>query len=438
MTEVGLLFLLVSAGLLLALPRPLAVVPLLLGTLYMPVAQSFEIAGANFPVVRLLVAVGMLRLMFRGEGPAGGWRLVDWMLVAWALLLMATSAFHTSEAWLYRAGIVWTELGVYLLFRTLMQDVGDIRRVFQFLCLMVVPLALLMLFEKQTGQNAFASLGAINPIALVRDGNIRATGPFSHPILAGTAATVCAGAALAVAGHARRQAALGLGAACAIVFACASSGPVMSVLCVLLGAAAWRVRDHMSLIRWTGLAAILILSAVMQDPVYFLMARIDITGGSQGYFRAQLIRSAIEHLPEWWMAGTDYTRHWMSSGVYANERHTDITNHYIGMGVLGGLPLMSVLIAILVFSFRDVGRALRSTSHSSKSDLFLIWMLGASLFSLAWTFMSISLFDQSVIFFYLLLASIQSSLQGCNSPAPNTETAEGSADYRGREAGLSL
>ena len=53
----------------------------------------------------------------------------------------------------------------------------------------------------------------------------------------------------------------------------------------------------------------------MEDPIYFLMARIDISGGSQGYFRAQLIRSLIDHLSEWWLAGKDYTRHWMASGI---------------------------------------------------------------------------------------------------------------------------
>ncbi len=64
------------------------------------------------------------------------------------------------------------------------------------------------------------------------------------------------------------------------------------------------------------------------------MARIDIIGGSQGYYRAQLIRSSLEHLSEWWATGTDYTRHWMSSGIYANNRHTDITNHFLAMGVM--------------------------------------------------------------------------------------------------------
>ena len=66
------------------------------------------------------------------------------------------------------------------------------------------------------------------------------------------------------------------------------------------------------------------------------------------YHRAALIESAIKHLDEWWLAGTDYTRHWMPSGIPANENHTDLTNHYIAMGVMGGLLLLLLFIWLLL------------------------------------------------------------------------------------------
>ena len=138
----------------------------------------------------------------------------------------------------------------------------------------------------------------------------------------------------------RKLALIGLAATGGIVFASGSSGPVMTTLSVLFALALWRIRGHLRVVRWFVVIFLIILNFIMNDPVYFLMARIDITGGSTGYFRAQLIRSAIEHLNEWWLAGTDYTRHWMVTGVAASADHTDITNHYLAMGVVGGLPLI--------------------------------------------------------------------------------------------------
>ncbi len=98
----------------------------------------------------------------------------------------------------------------------------------------------------------------------------------------------------------------------------------------------------------------------------------------------------------------------MASGNFANERHTDITNHFLGMGVLGGFPLMLTFVAILAYSFRDVGRAIQQRTAGAIDEHAFIWVLGTLLFGFFMNFWSISLFDQSVIFFYLCLAAIQS------------------------------
>jgi O-antigen ligase len=205
----------------------------------------------------------------------------------------------------------------------------------------------------------------------------------------------------------RTTALVGLCTAAAIVFASTSSGPIMMALFTCLGLLLWKVRQRLAVIRLAAVAAIVALQIVMNDPVYFLMARIDITGGSTGWHRAQLIRSSLEHLDEWWAVGTDYTRHWMPTGVQANAIHTDITNHFLAMGVMGGLPLMALFVATLWAAFRVVGRSVREIDRRGMPQReFLCWTLGAMLFGQAMNFWSISLFDQSVSFFYLVLASI--------------------------------
>jgi hypothetical protein len=204
----------------------------------------------------------------------------------------------------------------------------------------------------------------------------------------------------------RKHAWAGLFSTGMIIITSTSSGPIMMLLFILFGLAIWKIRTHLNTLRWLSVTAVFFLNAVMKDPVYFLMARIDISGGSTGWHRARLIQSSFEHLNEWWFAGTDYTRHWMPTGIPANSIHTDITNHLIAMGVMGGLPLMMLWIMVLVAAFGTVGRALRENADASTGHQFLIWLLGAILFGHVCNSFSISLYDQSVVFFYLILAGI--------------------------------
>ena len=146
----------------------------------------------------------------------------------------------------------------------------------------------------------------------------------------------------------------------------------------------------------------------MKAPVYYIIARINLVGGSTGWHRSALIESAFNHLQEWWFAGTDYTRHWMPTGVSWSPDHTDITNHYIQMGVIGGLPLMFLFIAILVKGFSFVGQTVGQSSDLPSETRFMVWALGSALFTHAATFISVSYFDQSYLFIYMTLAAIGS------------------------------
>lgn len=406
MNAIGIVFTLVASVYLFTLPRRSAATPLLIGAAYMTRGQVLEVGPASFTVMRILVTVGILRALLKRERIANGMNRVDRMLVLWAVLLIVNSVFHTSDAWLFRTGMVWTDLGCYFLFRIFVQDADDVRHIFKVLCVVLIPVAVLMLLEKLTGNNYFAALGGVNAVADLRDGHFRAQGPFAHAILAGTVGATCFPMALYLWKSHRKHALVGLFAAAGIVFASASSGPIMMVLFILFGFVLWKVRRCLRAVRWLALIVVIALGVVMKDPVYFLMARIDIAGGSTGWHRARLIQSSIEHLDEWWLAGTDYTRHWMPTGIHANAIHTDITNHVLTMGVMGGLPLMFLFIMTLVAAFCAVERALRENESASIEHLFLIWTLGAILFGHVMNFFSISLFDQSVVFFYLVLAAI--------------------------------
>ena len=435
MNAVGALVLVIASILMLTLPRRLAILPLLLAATYMTRGQFLEIGPAHFDIPRLLVVVGFLRIIARGEHLPDGLHGVDKLVLIWAAILIGMSAFHTSDAWVYRMGLVWAEVGCYFLFRIFLQDLQDVQRTFRFMCVALLPLAALMVIEKVTGHNPFGGLGGVVEYSLVRDGRVRAAGPFAHPILAGTVGAMAIGMGLALWKTSRGRAVAGLLSGAGIVGSATASGPIMTVLFIGVGLVAWRVRHRMRAIRWGIFTGIIALDIVMKDPVYFLMARIDISGGSQGYYRAQLVRSSLQHLSEWWATGTDYTRHWMSSGIYANDRMVDITNHFLAMGVMGGLLLMAVFIAIIVYSFRDVGRGLKQHAEAAIDQQFFIWMLGALLLGFVMTFWSISLFDQSVLYFYLCIAAIQSMVrQPRTMPIPLARVSMADSTPQGRVA----
>jgi hypothetical protein len=398
----GAVFSLIASVLLLSLPRRLAALPLLLGAAY--VTREAVLGPANLTVLRILVAVGVLRAILRGERSAGPMNTVDRLVIIWGIALIASSAFHTSDAWIYRLGIVWTDWGCYFLLRIFLRHWEDVTRVFKMTCVVLVPVALLMLVEKVSGHNPFSVLGGYEDV-IVRDGHIRARGPFAHPILAGTVGATCLPMAIYLWKSQRGYAWAGLFASLAIILSSTSSGPIMMAVFALLGLAMWKARTRLRGILRLAILGVIAIQFVMNDPVYFLMARIDIAGGSTGWYRARLIQSSFEHIGEWWLAGTDYTRHWMASGVYANTNHADITNHVLAMGVLGGLPLMLLFLAILAAAFLAVSRAIHDRKATPERRV-LAWTLGAVLFSHCVNFLSISLYDQSVFFFYLVLAAI--------------------------------
>ncbi|HOR69784.1 MAG TPA: hypothetical protein PLY00_00615 [Verrucomicrobiota bacterium] len=392
------------------LPRHWAALSLLAGASYMTLGQQIDVGPLSFTVIRILGLIGVVRVLIRREDIAGGVNALDKMIMVWGAWALFSSAFHEpkGEAFVFRLGLVYTAFAVYFLMRCLCRGVEDAVKIFQLTAVLLVPLALEMCLERVTGQNLFAVLGGVPEMAAVRGEEVRAQGPFAHPILAGVA-----GAAMlpVMIGLRHRHPVFGIVGAVAsavIVICCNSSGPLVSVGIALMGLLWYRWR-HRTRQLWILMAlGYVMLDIVMKAPAYFLIARIDLTGGSTGWHRAELIRSSIEHVNEWWFAGTDYTRHWMPHGVLWSEDHCDITNYYIRMGVIGGLPLMCLLVGIFAVAFKYVGDIVRWHVEGVGGERLFMWSLGVSLYTHAVTCISVSYFDQSVIYLYVTLAVVGS------------------------------
>jgi hypothetical protein len=410
----SILFIVANAALLFWLPSRWAAVPLLVGTCYMTLGQGIQVGPFHFPIIRLFIAFGLCRVILRGEPMAGGMNGMDWLMLLWSAWALVSSYFHNDPvtALIYRLGFVFNCCGIYILIRVFCRSIEDMKNVALSTAVLLMPIAAAMLYERYTAFNVFSFFGGVSAGSEIRLGEIRAQGPFSHSILAGTVGASCLPFMAGIWREHRRIAFVGIVSCLAMVAACASSGPILSSMAGIGALLLWRFRDRMRIVQWCAVLGYIALDMVMKAPAYYLIGRIDLTGGSTGWHRAALIESSLKHLNEWWLAGTDYTVHWMPTGLASSQYHTDITNHYIRLGVIGGAPLMMLYIAILAKGFAFVGRAVEQSSDSPSSSKFTVWAMGSALFVHAVTSISVSYFDQSIVFPYLILGCIGSLCYG--------------------------
>jgi hypothetical protein len=411
MNPLALLLFLACALALIAVPRKWAPVPLLLGCTYMTLGQGIELGPVSLPVYRMLLLVGVIRVITKGESLSGGFNLIDKLMIAWGAWVVFASFFHDPERAgpIYACGLVFNQTLIYFLIRIWCADLEEVSDVIRIVALLMVPIAIEMTIEKVTGRNSFAVFGGVPDYVMIREGKLRAQGPFRHPILAGTVGATCIPLFVGILKRHRLEAMAGIGAGVVIVFTSASSGPVMSLLAGAGALALWRFKDHLKALRGCAVLLYVGLMFVMAKPPYYLISRIDISGGSTGWHRAFLIEQTFSHLSEWWLLGTDETRHWMpNQGIAGDPHHTDITNYYIGYGVTGGLPAMLLVIWMLLVAFRWVGQIHDTRLAEWPSQSFMIWCFGACLFSHAVTSISVAYFDQSMLYFWLSVAVISS------------------------------
>jgi hypothetical protein len=430
MNGIALIFFLLNAAALLALPRRWAPLPLVLGTCYMTQGQGIVIGPFHFPVIRMLILVAFVRVLTRGERPAGGLNRLDWVMLAFGAAGLWTAMFV--QTLVGQLGRVYDTVGIYFLIRTFCRTIEDISHLLKLLALALAPVALEMVNEQLTGQNLFAVLGDVPQEVVSRAGRFRAQGPFRISILAGTVGAACIPFMIAIWRKYPMPAKIGLAACLLMTISSASSGPLMSAIVAIFALALWRWRHLTRQMRIAAVVAYIFLDIVMKAPAYYLIARIDLISSSTGFHRAELIHVAIEHLNEWWFAGTNYTRHWMPSGVSWSEDHCDITNHYLFYGVYGGLPWMLSFIAALWMAFREVGIFLQLHANRDLMEAKFAWALGAALCAQAASCFSVAYFDQSIVILFLNLAII-GSLSAAIVEQPSAEVLVQSDFKRTRE-----
>jgi hypothetical protein len=403
-----LVFLLIAGGALFTLPRRWAPIPLLAAACYVTTGQGVELGSFSLPVYRIMLMLGLLRVFVRRESLVGGINKIDGLMIAWSGWVFLASFFHLWEPGSgpkYASGTIMNIALSYFLVRAWCRGLDETKGLLKAIGILLIPVAIGMLLEHLIQKNIFSALGAPEGV-YVRDGGIRSRGPFAHPILAGTVGSVCFAYMIALWREHHSYAVIGIIASISMVLTSNSSGPFLSLMLAIGAILAWRWRDWMRTFRYAFLALYLMLEVVMSRPAYYVISMLDLTGSSTGWHRSRLIAAAIENFSDWWLFGTDYTAHWIGISSNWSERHSDITNYYISIGVDAGFPAMVLTFLMMWRAFICVGNLIHSDAVKSTQDKFAVWCLGAGLFAHAVSSLSVAYFDQSVVFFWLNIAII--------------------------------
>ncbi len=408
--------LVVAAFLILFLPRRYAALPLLAVCCYMTLGQLLVVMGLHFPIFRIIIFLGWLRVLARGEFIGLRLNKLDRVFIWWVVVSIVAAVLlkSTGDVWQNRLGFAYNALGSYFLFRCLVRDFEDVEAILRGMAVLCVPLAISMIVENFTERNPFAVFGGVPLIPFDRYERSRCQGPFEHPILAGTFA-ISLFPLFAVLFWDRFERKIrgtgrmifGIVSVSAILVTSYSSGPFMGWLVGTAGLLLWQWKYMMRPLRWGIVFMMIGLQAVMKTPIWWLIGKISVISGGTGYHRSFLIDSCIRNFTDWCLLGTRHTAEWGPTAPLWNDPdNTDITSQYVLECVNGGLGKFILFVAILVICFKRIGNAIKMLEGVDRTMQLFFWGLGCAMVSHLMSFISVAYFDQVIVFYYLTIAII--------------------------------
>ncbi|QGG80123.1 hypothetical protein GH975_05855 [Litorivicinus lipolyticus] len=379
-----------------------------------PFTEGLVVAGIDLKYIRLLSLAGLVRLIAMGRFSLE-LNQVDrvylfWVLSGFAVFMLANL---NGSSFVYRAGMAFDGLVLWALARWALNAdwYGVAVRAFT---VALVLVSISVAAELYSGSNVLGAIG--QPDALWRDGKARLYAAFDHPILMGSffAAVLPLVLGLWVTQKISKISALVAGALTVmIVLSTSSSGPIAAMAVGVLAFAGFKLKSWV----YPGLIALVLIAGVlhflvMEQSVWLLLGRLDLTGSSTGYHRYWLIEQTVNHFNEWFLVGTRDISHW---NVWAN----DVTSMYVLQAITGGLV---VLVAFFWMCWKLFVR-LENTESVDPIALppVLQWGLFCSFLTQLASFMSVAYWGQTLVLFGFWVA-LYSSLPRQRTAQPQQQS----------------
>ncbi len=356
-----------------------------------PYDQALNIAGLDFKVVRLISLIGVLRMLTKGDYRRRPYTKCDKIYFAWITWnsIAGVILWASIGMLIYKLGVLVDYLVAFIVLRAYVTNVEDVRRMVRSILWCTIVLAPAVAFELVFHKNAFFMLG--RDFVLYRDGEIRCTASFSHPILLGSFAASVMPLALYSyinSSDGRLFSVLSVISSLYITYATASSGPVMALGAGVACYYMFVYRRFTKHFFYSVVALASVLHVIMSAPVWHLISRINLTGSSTGYHRFYLIDKTVENFTEWALVGVRGVAHW---GIHWG----DVTSMYVAQAVDGGIGTLGLFVWLLIEVQRRFLRA--SLLYSQKAEQLISWGLYSAMITHILSFLSVGYFGQMSI-----------------------------------------
>lgn len=383
--------------LVLAVPRKVFFVPIILCACFIPADQRVIIFNLDFTPLRMLVIAGFLRMLMRMELGSFTLNYFDKLILGWSICGVVVYLIQQpdTKALIYKSGQLFDVIGFYLLFRMHISSWGDIKLATKIFAVCSLIMAVLVGMEWATEQNPFEVLGRVS--ATIREGRYRCQASFPHSIILGLFWATLVPLFIGFAQQSKHKLLFwsALAASIFIAPATGSSTPILTLLSVLLLMCIYKCRKYTSLAAWGLFVLLAFLHIVMTKPVWHLVCRVGVVGGSTGWHRYYLIDEGISHINEWILLGCRGTSHW-GRGL------GDVTNQYLLEGVRGGLATLVLFLLVLYMALKTFLKI--SLQSKDSQHRFLAWCFFVTIIGHCISFFGVSYFGQIKILLYFIFA----------------------------------
>lgn len=354
------------------------------------------------------------------------WNQLDTAVVLAAFAYAATLLFTTPfDKWLQnRCGDTIDTVFVYLVFRLIVTDRAALVSVVKTIGVLLIPLAALGVSEALWAQSPYLTLANYSThvshdfVYEVRHGFNRAGGPWVSSIMFGLMFASFIPLVLMLRFEAPPWKMLSrLLCAVAIVglLSTMSTGPYMMLIIVTF--CLWLER-HKRLVRpilTVALVGCVLVETISNRHFYDVLADMIAMDSGNAWYRSQLMRMAIQDLPNYWLAGYGFAD--PGWGFMIDERGTDGCNDYVVHAAVHGLPGLLAFVGILVTAMYTTVKAQGRTADPWLRSY--AWALGSIMVGLMLAYFTVSPFKIMMTVFYMLLG-LQAALREfpAGRPAP--------------------
>lgn len=380
-------------------PRRFFLFPFIMAASIVPNNQRIILLNLDFTLLRLLLLIGILRLTISGKTQKIHWNMFDKLILSWGLVGSMVYLFQQADfsAVILKSGVMLDSLGMYWLVRQVIYDWDELFLAVKMFAIFAIITAPFIAMEKFQGSSFFSLLGPV--VAGFHRGRFRAAGPFPHYIIMG-----CFWASLLPFFYARIKTDknklfywIAILAALSNVYFSASSTPIITLGAIIIFWKLYSYRMYGKTICWAICCTILMLSLAMKAPVWHLISRFDIFGGSTGWHRFFLIDNFVTHASEWFLVGAKSTAHW-------GHVQSDITNQFVLEAVRGGAITLLLFVVITYYSIKIPGKF--SLGAIKPEMRWISWGLCVTMLGHFVSYWGVSYFGQINILLFFMFAMV--------------------------------